>query len=152
VAAVAVAGLAVTVAWLGTVLALATAEGVIQVPDGLGQTYDNEFIEFGLYVATAVVSVGLVGLAAWWSWPPAAVGWVGTVGALWWGGSETVRRYDEGGWSDGLEVLVYIVPVTAGMAGPIVIVLVLLARRTRSGGLGQVPDTGARGAASSPAS
>jgi hypothetical protein len=121
VGAVATAGLAVTVAWLGTALALATAEGVTPVPGGPGETYDTEFIEGGLYVATAVVSVGLVGLAARWSWPTAAVGWAGAVTALWWGGSETVNRYVESGWSDGLEVFVYIVPVTAGIGGLILL-------------------------------
>jgi hypothetical protein len=64
VVAVALTCLAVAVAWLGTALALATAEGVTAVP-GAGQTYDTEFIEDWLFVVTAVFAVGLVGLAAW---------------------------------------------------------------------------------------
>lgn len=115
--AVVMAGLAVVVAWLGTATALATAEGVTPVPGGPGQTYDTEFIEDGLYVATAVVAVGLVGLAARCWRPAAAAGLVGAEAALFWGGSETVARYVESGWSDGLEVFVYMVPGTAGIVG-----------------------------------
>ena len=130
-AAAAMACLAVAVAWLGTALALATAEGVTPVP-GAGQTYDTEFIEGWVYVATAVFAVDMVRLAAPLWWPAAAVGWVGAVAALWWGGSETVARYVESGWSDGLEVFVYIVPMAAVMVG-----LLLLAPCSRLGRAGK---------------
>jgi hypothetical protein len=102
---------------------------------GAGQTYDTEFIEDWLYVATAVLAVVLAVLAALLWRPPAFLGLIGVVAALWWGGSETVDGYAESGWSDGLEVFVYIVPITAGLVG-----FPLLAACSRPGRAGKPRD------------
>ena len=69
-----------------------------------------------------------------------AVGLVGAEAALFWGGSETVARYVESGWGDGLEVFVYVVPVTAGLVGLILLATLPTAESSadhgRRGGLG----------------
>jgi hypothetical protein len=127
-----VAGVAVATAWVGTALALEAADGVSRVRGGPDRSeYQTEFIESWMYETTAVLAILVLAGAAWLSWSWAAVGLGGVVSALWWGGSTTVQRYAESGWSDGLEVFVFIVPIAAGVLGVVVVLVCSSAGRRR---------------------
>lgn len=103
----------VTVAWLGTEWALRSADGVVLVVHDDGSTFDTEVITGWLYGASAVAGVALVALAARFRWQPGAIGLAGVVAALVWGGAVSVDRYRDSGASEGLGVLVFLVPLLA---------------------------------------
>ncbi len=125
----ALAAAAALVAWSGTAAALVVAPGVTLLG---GDTYDTEFIDGPFYLAAALLSLGLVAVTAAWSWRWAVAGLLASVGALTWGASVCVRRYAESGWGDGLEVLVYVVPLGIAVTGLGLVALIRwLGRRGR---------------------
>ncbi len=89
------------------VLSLATASGVTYLG---GSSYETEFAHPGWWWASLLLAVP-VGLLSWWR-PRIAAPLVLAAAvpqlAL---AHEVVQRYDESGWSDGLEVLAYVVAV-----------------------------------------
>ncbi|MBS2936256.1 hypothetical protein KDN32_00695 [Nocardioides sp. J2M5] len=122
----ALAATAAAVAWSGTAVALAVAPGVTVLG---GDTYDTEFIDGPFYLMAALLSLGLVAVAAAWSWRWAVAGLLASVGALTWGAAVCVRRYADSGWGDGLEVLVYVVPLGVAVAGLVLVTLIPWLRR-----------------------
>jgi hypothetical protein len=85
-------------------LALDVASGVTTISD---TSYDTEFIDMQL----AWVAVVLVAAAAALSWVGGLVAAVLASIPQWWAMARAVARYDESGWSDGLEVLGYLYPI-----------------------------------------
>ena len=119
---------AAAVAWAGTALALAQASGVTH----LGRdSYDTEFIEATTYDLAALAAVLLAGLAARRSWRLAVGGLAVAVAGLVWGGTVTVDRYADSGWGDGLEVVVYLVPLGAAVVGLAAIAVIARLSRRR---------------------
>lgn len=129
--ALSLAGLAVLVAWAGTALALAVAGGATRVGGADSSSYDTEFIQEGVYLGAAVVATVILGAAAVRRWVPAALGLAGSVAGLLWGAVETVHRYRESGWGDGLEVFIFIVPIGTALLGGVVVTVVHLLARTK---------------------
>lgn len=109
-------------------LALATASGVTQLTD---TDYDTEFLNGkvlwlvylllgGVYLATR--KYVLAGFAAA----------VGLAAGQTWATTVCVSRYHESGWSDGLEILGYLVPILFGVYALIVVLVTWLVRRPRA--------------------
>jgi hypothetical protein len=123
---------AVALCWLSTSWALQTAGGVSVEVGGPGEdptTYHTEFIEPWLYVLAALVGTLLVSLAAWLRWQVALAGVAGVAAVLVWGGAVCVGRYQTSGWSDGLEVFIYVVPLGATVLSSLAVVLGWARRR-----------------------
>lgn len=135
-----VAAAAVVVAWAGTAWALDAASGATRIGGPDSTSYETEFIADPHYSLTALAVLLLVATAAWWRWLPAGLGLAGSVAALWWGGMVTVNRYGESGWSDGLEVFVFLNPIGTAVLGLILIPLSRLAAKGRRSGRRNAAD------------
>lgn len=98
---------AVVVAAAASLAALSVAYGERLVS---GSSYSTEFIHMPTYALT-LLAVPLVGLAAYHRWWAGVGGAVGAAGVAFAAMIETMRRYADSGWSDGLEVLGFIAPV-----------------------------------------
>ncbi len=101
------AGAAVVVAAAASLTALSVAYGERLVS---GSSYSTEYINMPTYALT-LLAVPLVGFAAYHRWWAGVAGAVGAAGVAFAAMVETVHRYDESGWADGLEVLGFIAPV-----------------------------------------
>ncbi|GAA5146861.1 hypothetical protein GCM10023340_18410 [Nocardioides marinquilinus] len=128
--AAALAVLAVGLAWGAVAWALDAADGAVRVSPG-STSYRTEFIDTGIQLPASVVAVVLVVVAGWFSWRVAGLGLAGVVAALWWGASVTVRRYEDSGWSDGLEVFAFVVPILAAVFGALGLAVLVAARGRR---------------------
>jgi hypothetical protein len=91
-------------------VALAVASGDTLLP-GSGSSYDTEFIDMAVLQLSWVV-VPLLGIAAASSVRVALLGTAAMAVSQFLAMAETVRRYEESGWADGLEVLGYLFPIT----------------------------------------
>lgn len=112
-------------------VALSVASGETLLP-GSTNSYDTEFIDMTVMQLSWVV-VPLLGFAAASSAPIALLGTAGMSVSQFLAMAETVRRYEESGWADGLEVLGYLFPIALTLA-TLVAVLVgwLLGRGARA--------------------
>lgn len=90
-------------------VALAVASGAT-LRAGSDTSYDTEFIDMAV-LQLSWLTVPVLGLAAYFSVRVALVGTVGVAVSQFWAMAETVQRYDESGWADGLEVLGYWFPI-----------------------------------------
>jgi hypothetical protein len=128
-AAVVLAVVGVTAAWLGTQWALDTADGVsfVLTDDG-SHVVSAEFITGWIYWLAALAAMGAVAAAATYRWPVAAASLGGVVLGLAWGATECASRYRSSG-VDGRPLGVYAVPFAAALVGGLVVLLV--ARRIR---------------------
>lgn len=96
-----------------------------------GDCCDVEFIDAGVLQLTWLLFPAL-GASAWFSPRLALLGVLGMTVPQWLAMNEVVARYDRSGWSDGLEVLGYALPVGVGLLAIVsVIVGGLLGRRSR---------------------
>jgi len=93
---------ALAVAWLGTAHALASVEPA-----------RAEAVDASTYVFAALASTCLVIATCLFSVPWGLLGSVGVTASLWWGAGEARRRLYSGGWLDGMNDAVYLVPITA---------------------------------------
>lgn len=91
-------------------VALAVASGARLRP-GSDTSYDTEFIDMAV-MQVSWLTVPLLGVAAFFSARVALLGTIGVAVSQFWAMAEMVRRYDESGWGDGLEVLGYLFPIT----------------------------------------
>jgi len=110
--------------WGLVLIALHEAPGATLVS---GTTYDTEFIHSGWYGLT-VIGLALVVATAALSggWGLGAV--VVTVAAQWYAAAETVARYQESGWGDGLEVFAYLAPIGWAIVGLLAVGLSVIIR------------------------
>lgn len=109
VRASAVSAVAVATSTVIVLVALAVASGATLQP-GSDTSYDTEFID-PLVLQLSWVVAPLLGLAAFFSARVALLGLALVAVSQFWAMTETVARYDESGWSDGLEVLGYLFPI-----------------------------------------
>ena len=129
-AALSVAAVALSV--VVVLVALAVASGETLLP-GSGSSYDTEFIDMSVLQISWVV-VPLLGAAAASSARIALVGAAAMAVSQFLAMAETVRRYEESGWADGLEVLGYLFPITLTVVTlGAVLVGWLVGRRSRRG-------------------
>lgn len=125
-----VAAAAVSVATV--LVALAVASGDTLVP-GSDSSHDTEFIDMSVLQISWVV-VPLLGIAARSSARVALLGTAAMALSQFLAMAETVRRYEESGWADGLEVLGYLFPITLTVVTlGAVLVGWLVGRRSRRG-------------------
>jgi len=101
---------AVLLGAVASLVALATASGVTQRP-GPESCCNTEFIDMAV-LQLSWLAVPLLGIAAASSARVALLGTAGVAVAQFLAMAETVHRYRESGWSDGLEVLGYLFPIT----------------------------------------
>lgn len=120
-------------------LALERAAGAVLV-DPATSSYETEFIHAGFW-STAFLLVPLLGVAAVLWWPVAVLGAALTVGIHTVAAAVTVHRYQESGWSDGLEVFSYAWPLGhAAFGGAAVLIGAAITagrRRARDRGQGR---------------
>jgi hypothetical protein len=102
--------LALAASTVVVLVALAVASGATLQP-GSDTSYDTEFIDFPVLQLSWLVAP-VLGVAAYFSVSVALVGVLGVAVSQFLAMAETVRRYDESGWSDGLEVLGYLFPIS----------------------------------------
>ena len=91
-------------------VALGVASGARPRP-GSDTSYDTEFIDMAVLHLSWLLAP-LLGVTASLSARVALLGVVGVAVSQFWAMAETVDRYQESGWSDGLEVLGYLFPIT----------------------------------------
>lgn len=104
------AATAVVASTVVVLAALAVASGAT-LRAGSDTSYDTEFVD-GAVLQLAWLVVPLLGTAAASSVRAALIGTAGVSVTQFWAMAETVDRYRESGWSDGLEVLGYLFPIT----------------------------------------
>ena len=104
-------------------VALDLAAGVAQ---RRGRCCETEFID-----ATALgflwVLYPVLALASAWSWRLAILGVVGVALPQWLAMGEVMDRHAESGWSDGLEVLGYLLPIQTAVVGAVAVLVGSLA-------------------------
>ncbi len=102
-------------------VALEISTGATLQP-GSTTSYDTEYIDWRVYAVTALLPFVLGVAAAYSAWF-AVLGTVGVFGVELWGVWESNERLAAAGWSDGLEVLAFLLPVGA-LVGTLVLVLI----------------------------
>ncbi|MFI5426846.1 hypothetical protein [Aeromicrobium sp. UC242_57] len=107
--------------------ALAAASGVTRLTD---TDYDTEFLDSGITLLVYPLLV-LVFLATRKHVLAGLVATVGLVAGQTWAMTVCVNRYADSGWSDGLEVLGYILPISLGLFGLVIVLATWLAHRPR---------------------
>jgi hypothetical protein len=113
-------------------IALTVPSGATLLPRS-DSSYGTEFIDMGVLQISWVV-VPLLGVAAGSSARVALLGTAAMAVSQFLGMAETVRRYEDSGWSDGLEVLGYLFPITLTVVTlGAVLVGWLVGRRSRRG-------------------
>jgi len=110
-------------------VALQVASGATLQP-GSTTSYDTEFIDFGVYSVTVVLGFVLAA-AALYSAGFAVLGALGVFAVEWWAMYESNERLAAAGWSDGLEVLAYALPIAALIGTMILILFAGLVGRAR---------------------
>jgi hypothetical protein len=122
--------LAVAASTVIVIVALAVASGATLQP-GSDTSYDTEFVDWPLLQLSWLVAP-LLGVAACFGARVALVGTAGVAVSQFAAMAETVQRYDESGWGDGLEVLGYAFPVSVTVVSlGFVLVGGLVGRRRR---------------------
>lgn len=96
-------------------VALDLAAGVTQTPGGCCET---EFIDETTLAFLWLIPPILV-LAAAWSWRLALLGVLAVAVPQWLAMGVVMERYAESGWSDGLEVVGYLVPIQTALVGAV---------------------------------
>lgn len=103
-------------------IALVALERAAGVTRTRGGCCDAEFID-----ATTLGVLWLLhpvlALAAAWSWRLALLGVLAVVGPQWLAMGEVMDRYAESGWSDGLEVFGYLVPIQTALVGVVAVMV-----------------------------
>ena len=113
--------LAVVASTAIVLVALAVASGAQPRP-GSGTSYDTEFVDMAVLHLSWLLAP-LLGVTAFFSARVALLGVAGVAISQFLAMAETVHRYDESEWSDGLQVLGYLFPiaVTACCLGSVAI-------------------------------
>lgn len=106
-------------------LSLHLADGVTFLGDS---SYDTEFLDPAVLRLVPVL-LPVLGLAAYYSGRVGLLALVGATLPLGYAAAESIRRTDEAGWSDGLEVLVWLLPIGLLLAGAIAWAVGVLAGR-----------------------
>lgn len=112
-------------------LALARADGVVQLEPG-GTSYHTEFAD-PAFLHLGWLVLPLIGVAAARWWLGGLLALAGTVAVHAVVATEEIRRWQESGWASGLEILSYLVPVGMLVLGGVAWIVGLLAGRDRSG-------------------
>ena len=127
-AALAVALSAVALTAAVVLLALDRASGVtLRSP---GDCCDTEFID-GPTLQLGWLALPLLAVAAYLSVRPAVLGLAGVVLADVLAAAETVDRYADSGWGDGLEVFAFLHPILMAVGGSVAILVGWLVRTSR---------------------
>ena len=111
-------------------IALVALELAAGVTEPRGRCCEVEFIDPGA-LRFVWLLYPVLALAAAWSWRVALVGVVGVAVPQWLAMAEVMDRYADSGWSDGLEVFGYLVPIQTTLVGAVAVLVGALVARAR---------------------